>query len=387
MSKSAFGALKILDMSRYLPGGYATQVFADFGADVIKVEDVGMGDFCRHEEPLRNDMSYYFTALGRNKKSLSIDLKNSDALQAFYLLVKDADVVVESFRPGVTKKLKIDYDTLRDINPGIIYCSLTGYGQDDPRSLKPLHDINMQAQSGYLSLNGGVKAPLHLCDVATGMVSCQSILVALLDRATSGMGRYIDISMFDSFVWWNSLIDSRWSFQGNSITDKTILYSDTCPFYNIFETKDGGKISLGLVEDKFWEQFCDLVGHPELKDRDQEGAYEKVKAIFKERTFAEWDEWIQDKNLCIASVIDKDTAIKQLLELEPHMMTYANFPLTGKTLQTNIPHAIRGLQPSICQFSAPPQLGENSREVLRGAGFSDDEINALINSGAIVENS
>lgn len=386
MDKSAFSALKILDMSRYLPGGYATQVFADLGAEVIKVEDVRMGDFCRHEEPLRNGMSYYFAALGRNKKSLSIDLKNDDALQAFYILVKDADVVVESFRPGVTKKLKIDYDTLRDINPDLIYCSLTGYGQDDPRSLKPLHDINMQAQSGYLSLNGGVKSPLHLCDVATGMVSCQSILAALLDRTASGMGRYIDISMFDSFVWWNSLIDSRWSFQGNSITDKSILYPDTCPFYNIYETKDGGKISLGLVEDKFWEQFCDLVGHPELKNRDGEGVYEKVKAIFKERTFKEWDEWIQDKNLCIASVIDKDAAIKQLLELEPHMVTYVDFPVTGETLQTNIPHAIRGLQPAICQFNAPPQLGESSRQVLRDVGLSDSEINLLVGSGAVLDN-
>lgn len=386
MDKSAFSALKILDMSRYLPGGYATQVFADLGAEVIKVEDVRMGDFCRHEEPLRNGMSYYFAALGRNKKSLSIDLKNDDALQAFYILVKDADVVVESFRPGVTKKLKINYDTLRDINPDLIYCSLTGYGQDDPRSLKPLHDINMQAQSGYLSLNGGVRSPLHLCDVATGMVSCQSILAALFDRTVSGMGRYIDISMFDSFVWWNSLIDSRWSFQGNSITDKSILYPDTCPFYNIYETKDGGKISVGLVEDKFWEQFCDLVGHPELKNRDDEGVYEKVKAIFKERTFEEWDEWIQDKNLCIASVIDKDAAIKQLLELEPHMVTYVDFPVTGETLQTNIPHAIRGLQPAICQFGAPPQLGENSRQVLRDAGLSDSEINLLVGSGAVLDN-
>ena len=386
MDKSAFSALKILDMSRYLPGGYATQVFADLGAEVIKVEDVRMGDFCRHEEPLRNGMSYYFAALGRNKKSLSIDLKNDDALQAFYILVKDADVVVESFRPGVTKKLKIDYDTLRDINPDLIYCSLTGYGQDDPRSLKPLHDINMQAQSGYLSLNGGVKSPLHLCDVATGMVSCQSILAALFDRTVSGMGRYIDISMFDSFVWWNSLIDSRWSFQGNSITDKSILYPDTCPFYNIYETKDGGKISVGLVEDKFWEQFCDLVGHPELKNRDDEGVYEKVKAIFKERTFEEWDEWIQAKNLCIASVIDKDAAIKQLLELEPHMVTYVDFPVTGETLQTNIPHAIRGLQPAICQFGAPPQLGENSREILQDAGFSDSEIDSLVGSGAVLDN-
>ena len=214
MTKKAFDNIVVLDMTRYLPGGYSTQVFADLGAEVIKVEDTNRGDFCRHEPPLKNGSSYYFTALGRNKKSLSINLKNNEGLQAFYWLVHEADVVIESFRPGVAKKLKIDYETLHEINPRLIYCSLSSYGQEDPRSLKPLHDLNIQAQSGYLSLNGGNKAPLHLCDLATAMVSCQSLLIALYDREKTNKGRYIDISMFDSFVWWNSMIDSRWFFQG-----------------------------------------------------------------------------------------------------------------------------------------------------------------------------
>ena len=280
VGNKVFDSVTILDLTRYLPGGYSTQVFADFGAKVIKVEDTNTGDFCRREPPLNNGASYYFTALGRNKKSISINLKNSDALQAFYWLVHEADVVIESFRPGVTKKLKIDYDTLREINPQLIYCSLSGYGQNAPRSLKPLHDLNMQAQSGYLSLNGGVKAPLHLCDLATAMVSCQSLLVALYDREKTNKGRYIDISMFDSFVWWNSMLDSRWFFQDQELSESTIAYPDSCPFYNIFETKDNGKLSVSLVEDKFWNSFCDLVEKPELKDRSKEGTYEKNQGNF-----------------------------------------------------------------------------------------------------------
>lgn len=383
MTKRVFEDITILDMTRYLPGGYTTQVFADFGAEVIKIEDTNMGDFCRHENPIKNGFSYYFTALGRNKKSLSINLKDKEALDAFYWLVHEADIVIESFRPGATRKLKIDYETLRDINPNLIYCSLSGYGQDDPRSLKPLHDINMQAQSGYLSLNGGVKAPLHLCDLATAMVANQSLLIALFDREKTGQGRYIDISMFDSFVWWNSMIDSRWSFQNSEISKSTIAYPDNCPFYNIYDTKDGGKLSIGLIEEKFWNSFCELTGNPELKDRSKPGVFEKMKSIIASKTLLEWTEWLEDKDLCIAPVLNKTEAINQIINFKPHMMSYVDFPSTGLTLQTNLPHAINGLQPEISSFSAPPKLGENSRSIFRKAGFSDEKINSLIKTGAI----
>lgn len=278
MGNPSFARLRVLDLSRYLPGGYATQVLADLGADVIKVEDTGLGDFCRHEHPQRGGMSYYIEALGRNKRSVALDLKDADAHAAFMKLVKGADVVVESFRPGVTKKLGIDYAAVRAVNPRIVYCSFSGYGQDDPRSQLPLHDLNMQAQSGYLSLNGGVKAPLHLCDLASSMVAAQSMLAALYDREISGEGRFIDVSMFDSFVWWNSLIDTRWGFQDESISEDTIAFPERCCFYNIYETSDGGRLAFGLIEDKFWASFCEDAGVPELIDQPDD-AYERMCAL------------------------------------------------------------------------------------------------------------
>lgn len=384
MKNNAFEKLRIIDMTRYLPGGYATQVLADFGAEVIKVEDTDVGDFCRTEEPLRNGMSYYFSALCRNKKSLSINLKDEDVRNVFLNLVESSDVLIESFRPGTVEKLGIDYLTLKKINPSLIFCSLSSYGQKDPRSQKPLHDLNMQAQSGYLSLNGGVKAPLHLCDLATAMVACQSLLLALLQRSETGEGSYIDISMFDSFVWWNSLIDSRWSFQGDDISEESIRFPADCSYYNLYETKDGGKIALGLIEDKFWKSFCELTGHPELiEDRDRPGAYETVKSICASKTAQEWDIWLEDKDLCMAVVIDKTEAIEQILHLEPHMLAYADFPKTGLTLQTNLPHAIRGLQPRISSFAAPPELGENSREILEELGYDAQAIDELIDRGVV----
>ncbi len=385
MGSQALQRIKILDLSRYLPGGYATQLFADFGAEVIKVEDTNLGDFCRHEQPVINDISYYFSALGRNKKSISLNLKEHDARKAFYALVKDADVVIESFRPGTTKKLGIDYETLRAINSQIIYCSLSGYGQDDPRSQKPLHDINMQAQSGYLSLNGGVKAPLHLCDLATAMVSAQSILIALLERNITHRGYYIDISMFDSFIWWNSLIDSRWSFQNNTISEDSIAFPATCPYYNLYETKDGKKLAFGLIEEKFWDIFCTSSGCEEPLDKTSRESYEKVKEIVASKTMDEWQAWIDDKDVCIAPVIDKTSAIEQILELEPHMMDYIADPRVGTTIQTNLPHAINLIRPHLQDFTPAPALGEQTREILHGVGYSDKAIDGLLASGAARE--
>ena len=164
--KNEFSGLTVLDLSRYLPGGYATQVLADMGAEVIKVEDTGRGDFCRHDEPVMQGESYYFTALARNKKSLSVNLKSREGKEIFHKLAAKSDIILESFRPGVTARLGIDYEQIKAVKPDIIYCSLSGYGQLNPNSLKALHDINMQAQSGYLSLNGGKTSPLHLCDLA-----------------------------------------------------------------------------------------------------------------------------------------------------------------------------------------------------------------------------
>lgn len=383
MNSNAFTKLKVLDMSRYLPGGYATQIFADFGAEVIKIEDTKMGDFCRYEKPLKNNFSYYFTALGRNKKSISLNLKDRNALIIFYRLVRDADILIESFRPGATKKLGVDYETLRSINPQLIYCSLSGYGQTDPRSLKPLHDINMQAQSGYLSVNGGVKAPLHLCDLASGMVAAQSMLAALIQRGVTKKGTYIDISMFDSFVWWNSLLDSRWYFQEGQLDENTIIYPSNCPFYNLFKTKDNGLLALGLVEEKFWTEFCSLVGHPEITTLEQDDAYKAIEEIVSSKTIEEWEKWISDKDLCIATVIDKDIAIQQILDLEPETMNYIDFPNIGKTLQTNIPHNVKGLRSSIQDFKEPPALGENTRSILYEIGYTDEIIDDLEKRGAI----
>ena len=387
MKKNEFSGLTVLDLSRYLPGGYATQVLADMGAEVIKVEDTARGDFCRYDEPGINGVSYYFTALGRNKKSLSVNLKSDEGKEIFYRLARKADVILESFRPGVTNRLGIGYQQIREIKPDIIYCSLSGYGQFHPSSLKALHDINMQAQSGYLSLNGGKTSPLHLCDLASGKVAAQAILAALYQRSVSGKGNYIDISMFDSFVWWNSMLDSRYYFYGRQLEAKDLEYPAVC--YNIYDTSDGGKIAVGMVEEKFWKEFCRLTDAPELvpvqmcRRHEAPEAFARMEGIMASKTLKEWEEWLGDKDLCMAPVLNKDQAVSNILKQENGLIEYHTFPGTGKVLQTNIPHKMSNLPLSLDEALPPPVLGEHTLDQLTELGYTGEQAKELAEKGVI----
>lgn len=381
----SFSKLLVLDQTRYLPGGYATQGLADLGATVIKVEDTGKGDFCRYDYPTREGKSYYHTALGRNKKSITLDLKSEKGKQIYYELAKKADVIVESFRPGVTKRLGVDYDTIKGMNDRIIYASFSGYGQNNEKSLKALHDINMQAQSGYLSLNGGKTSPLHLCDLASAMICFQGILAALYHREITGKCQYIDVSMFDSFVWWNSMIFGRYDFNDNVQEAQDLEYPAVC--YNIYETKDHKKISFGMVEDKFWKQFCTETGMEDLipaqLQRRQEvpEAFEKMEIFVASKTMDEWNEWLWDKDMCIAPVNDVGQAVELISKDEPEMMTYNDYPVIGKSLQVSIPHHLSELPTDLKSATPPPELGEHNREILESLGYSADDIKKFAETG------
>jgi crotonobetainyl-CoA:carnitine CoA-transferase CaiB-like acyl-CoA transferase len=383
-----FSDITVLDFSRYLPGGYATQVLADLGATVIKVEDTGLGDFMRHDYPtMGGGISYYITALGRNKKSISLNLKNEEVVDWFLKMAAEADIIVESFRPGVTKKLGIDYESVKKINPGIIYASISGYGAEDPRSKKAQHDLNMQAQSGYLSVNHGSTSPLHLCDLSSAMVTGQSLLAALYARTVTGEGAYIDISMFDCFVWWNSLLDSRWCFNGGECKRDDLEYPSTA--YNVYDTKDGGKLALGMVEPKFWEPFCDAIGHPEIKPDGLKRRWEapesftKVEETIKSKTTDEWVEWLEDKDFCIAKVNSKSEAVEQITRENPEALAWVEFPRVGRVLQTGLPHHISTIPVEISEFTEVSPLGADTAEYLKKVGADDATIERLKGEGGI----
>lgn len=383
-----FSGIRVLDFSRYLPGGYATQTLADLGAEVIKVEDTGAGDFMRHDYPTKGGgISYYVTALGRNKKSISLNLKDPEVVEIFKKLAAESDVIVESFRPGVTKKLGIDYDSIKAINPGIIYCSISGYGSKDPRSKKAQHDLNMQADSGFLSVDHGSTFPLHLVDLSSGMVAGQALLAALYSREKTGEGCYIDTSMFDCFVWWNSLLDSRCCFNGMQEEKEDLEYPSVA--YNVYETKDGGKLALGMVEAKFWEPFCEAIGHPEIKPTglmrywEAPGAFRIVEETIRSRTTNEWMEWLQDKDFCIAKVNTKPEAIEQITRENPETLNWVDFPRVGRVLQTNSPHHLSNIPVKIEDFEEVSVLGGDTEKYLSEIGVSDEEIARLKAIGSI----
>ena len=387
MGKNYFAGLRVLDHTRYLLGGYATQAFADLGAEVIKIESMDGGDFCRFEEPMREGVSHYFSALNRNKKSLAINLKSPEGRDAYLRLVKTADVVIESFRPGVTARLGIDYEAERAVKPDIIHCSLTSFGQKDPRSLKAFHDINFQALSGYLSINGGGITPVHMVDVSTGMVAIQSMFAALLQRERTGEGAFCDVRMFDSFVWWNALIDARCDFYGGELTRETLDFPALA--YNVYETRDGGRVSIGMLEEKFWQSFLKALGREDLipykRCRRQEApeAFAELERIFRSRTTQEWREFLADKDICAMPVLDKKEAIANIVGSGTGLMEYVNFSRTGKTLQTRLPISISTIPVSLKDARQCPALGEHSAEVLESVGYTREEIAGLVADGVI----
>lgn len=387
MNVKSLANIKVLDLTRYLPGGYATQVFADLGAEVTKIEEIKKGNFCRGDEPKINDVSYYFAALCRNKKSLAINLKSVDGKRIFKLLAKEADVIVENFRPGVTKRLGIDYSEIKKINPRIIYCSLSAFGQNNPDSLKATHDLNLQALSGYLSLNGGKSSPIHLADAATAMVSSIGISIALFHREMTGEGQYIDVGMFDSFSWWLSLLYSRFNFQGNQISPETLEYPAFC--YNTYKTKDDKAMAFGMVEPKFWREFCEktdmeeLIPKQFLRRHEAPEEWKKLCTLVASKTQGEWLEWLKDKDICIAPVKSMADAVKDMLASNSGILDYVDFPAVGNILQTALPIKMSNIPVSLKSATPPPMLGQHTAEILRKMGFSKEEIDDFVKQGVV----
>ena len=385
--RKPFEDLIVLDLSRYLLGAYTSLYFADLGAQVIKVEDTKTGDLMRGEKPMVDGESYYHYALNRNKESVSLNLKDEEVLERFYQLVARADVLVENYRPGVAKRLKIDFETLHKINPNLVYVSFSAYGQNDPRSLDALHDINIVAQTGYYDLTNGAVALLQPSDLAAAMAGIQGALTGLIAR-DKAKGTHVDVSMYDSLIWWNAMLDSRWFFYGKTLTSGMREYPSVG--YNIYRTKDGRMISFGLYENKFWNEFCDDIGRPDLydtlKDTQEQNtiAYQAVVDFAASMTYDEWITWLEDKTYAIAPCLNKSEAIDLAVETNPQTINYVDFPRFGTALQTNTPHVIGDMRSDLSEAREPALLGESTRSVLSWVGASTKEIDAMIERGAVI---
>jgi crotonobetainyl-CoA:carnitine CoA-transferase CaiB-like acyl-CoA transferase len=371
MSWLPLGGIKVVDFSMFVPGPFATAILADLGAEVVKVE-MPKGDPGRAYVPVQFDTE------NRNKRSIALDLKNADSRPVVEKLVRQADIVVEGFRPGVAQRLGIDFDSLKRAKPGLIYCSISGYGQTGPWRERPGHDVNYVAAAGALAFSGQwLKAPvrssLPLADMSGGAFAAIAILSALNERNRTGAGVQIDLSLFESAFFWAAM---RHSLDPNADPRAHIF-----PVNDVFETADGKRLTLGILEEHFWESFLEVV--PELREerfatdasRRQYGdeLSSRLEKVLKSKPAAEWLRLLNEHDVPVDLCVSPAEAgeIPHVKERETVSGDFVPFPVWANGRRGG---SIR---------SGVPQLGEHSREILVELGFDDAEIAQLRKSGSV----
>jgi alpha-methylacyl-CoA racemase len=389
----ALAGIKVLDLSRLLPGPFLTMILADMGADVIKVEAPGVGDYLRAMHPARQGLSGRFLAVNRNKRSLVLDLKEAPGRLAFLRMVERADVVVESFRPGVMARLGLGWDELRVRNPQLVLCSISGYGQDGPYRDRAGHDLDYVALAGVLAMGGARSgAPampgVQIADLAGGALwSATGILGALLGRERTGEGAHLDISMTEGALALlaaelgnlDTAPDARPS-RGNQALNGGLA----C--YRIYETGDGKHLAVGALEPKFWlalNQALGRAGHvAELAapPEKQEAIAAEVAAIFRTRTRDAWLATLAAHDCCCEPVLELDEVAGHPL----HQARGVFFSLPGDAGPVQ---QVRTPLGAPAERRMPPRLGQHSREVLAEYGFDSAEIDALCGSAGSSESS
>jgi crotonobetainyl-CoA:carnitine CoA-transferase CaiB-like acyl-CoA transferase len=395
--------IRVLDLSRLLPGGFCSLLLADFGAEVLKVEDTGAGDYIRWAPPYYDGAhdsarSALFLSLNRNKRSIRIDLKQESGREVLLRLVRDHDVVLESFRPGVLDRLGVGYERMRQENPGLVYCAISGYGQTGPKREASGHDMNYLGLIGLLGLTGErggppVQAAGQIADLGGGaLMAAFGIMAALRERdggpgkPGSGEGQLVDVSMADGALSWLAMV------AGQHFADGVVPHRGGQPLagslicYRPYECSDGW-VTLGALEPKFWQAWCRGVGHEELIEKQFERpgskAHEQVIDIFKARTRAEWAQFATEHDCCLEPVLDLDEALDSELVREREMVVTLDQPgVEGGVRQLGVPVKL-DRTPGEHNRLPGPALGEHTEQVLRAAGYSDKQIAELLEQGAV----
>ena len=386
--------LKVLDLSRYLPGPLATQILGDFGAEVIKIED-RKGELGRYLEPMIKDTSALFYTVNRNKRSMGLDLKKPEGKEIFKKLVADADIVVDQFRPDVMNKLGLGYEVLKEINPRIIYCIITGYGLTGPMRDAAGHDLNYLNIAGVTELMGTKDGPpamsgVQIADTAGGsMYSVIAILLALAAREKTGKGQLCDVAMMDGALSLLSYTIGEWSGGDGTLPKRGgEMLTGGYAAYNIYECKDGRHVSLAAVEDKFWAGFCRKLGVDEyiplhVDIPHQEYLQDSIRKIMLSKTRDEWVEFFSDSDLCFTPVLSLDEMVKHPQVLARDMVhTLTNFQGSGKDLVcTGVPIKLSETPGEAKMVFAG--IGENTDEILASIGYSTAQIEQLHKDGIV----
>jgi crotonobetainyl-CoA:carnitine CoA-transferase CaiB-like acyl-CoA transferase len=396
--------IRVLDLSRLLPGGFCSLLLADFGADVVKVEDTGMGDYVRwappyYEGPHDSARSALFLSLNRNKRSIRLNLKHERGRHALLRLVRDADVVLESFRPGVLDRLGVGYQRMREENPRIVYCAVTGYGQDGPKRDAAGHDMNYLGLVGLLGLTGEsggepVQAAGQIADLGGGaLMAAFGIMAALRERdggpgpdSGSGVGQLVDVSMADGALSWLGMVAGAYLADGTVPRRGDLPLAGAAVCYRPYECADGW-VSLGALEPKFWQAFCRGVGREDLIElqfeRPGTDAHHEIQTIFRSRTRAEWVDFAARHDCCLEPVLELDEALSSELVTAREMVVEIDQPGAAQPVrQLGIPVKL-SRTPGQHARLAGPVLGEHTEDLLLAAGYSPEEIAEMLADGAV----
>jgi alpha-methylacyl-CoA racemase len=406
--------IRVLDLSRLLPGGFCSLLLADFGADVLKVEDTGMGDYIRWAPPYYEGAhdsakSALFLSLNRNKRSIRLDLKSERGREVLLRLVREYDVVLESFRPGVLDRLGVGYERMRTENPGIVYCAISGYGQTGPKRDSSGHDMNYLGLIGLLGLTGErggepMQAAGQIADLGGGaLMAAFGIMAALRERDGSspqpasdghagcagnhgsGVGQIVDVSMADGALSWLAMVAGAYFADGTVPRRGDLPLAGSLVCYRPYECADGW-VTLGALEPKFWQAWCRGVGREDLiaKQFERPGteAHTQVQEIFKARPRADWEAFARKHDCCLEPVLELDEALSSELVVEREMVVEIEQPgVEGPVRQLGLPVKL-GRTPGELARLPGPALGEHTEEVLRAAGYGDAEVAELLRAGA-----
>ena len=393
----ALEGIRVLDLTRALAGPFCTLMLGDNGADVIKVEIPGTGDDTRKwGPPFIGEESAYYLSINRNKRSLTLNLQDAQAQEVFMKLAKDIDVVVENFTPGVMGRFGLDYDAVKAVSPKVVYCSISGFGQDGPYRNRPAYDQIMQGVGGLMSITGEPdgepqKIGIAVTDIGAGMWSAFAIMAALHHREKSGEGQYIDISMLDAQVAWLTYQAAFFFANGEAPKRMGAAHPTLVP-YQAFMCNDGKYINVAVGSERIWERFCKGMGREDLRDHpdyatnsvrvNNRGAIvSMLQEIFLTRPVTEWVEDLQAANVPCGPINDLADVFADPQVLARNMYLEMAHPTLGTIKQTGLPIKF-SLTPGGLDRH-PPLLGEHNQEILQSLGYSDADVQSLKDQSVI----
>ena len=390
--------VKVLDLTSVMAGPYCSMVLGDMGAEVVKVENFPEGDASRRFDPKVNGESYCFAVLNRNKKSIALDMKNPQGREIFMKLAAKADIITENFRPGVVRRLGIDYETVSKFNPGVIYASMSGFGQTGPYGKKGGFDIVAQGMSGIMMMTGypggrPAKVGIAMNDIASGATALSGILGAYIGRLKTGKGQYLETSLLEAGLAWTFWEFGAYFGGGELPTATGTRHRRSTP-YQAYKTKDG-YVTVGANNTKLWDNFCTMVcGKPEwltdprfkdlpLRLKNIDELEKEIEAVFAAQPTAHWVEKLDKAEVPGGPVYAYDQALNDPHIKARNMVVEIEHPKIGRMKSLGIP--VKSSGELLAIRKSAPWLGQHSAEALQGLGYSSAEIDAMFEAGVIYD--